>query len=170
MGTNFFSSRCDWTVFYVHKPTWANITELREQEEQFIFAQQKADRVSDIRNKIVTSFNNIEKTDLDRLQKFLPVGVDSGKLILDIDTIAQKYGARLDELDSSFDQNKEELLYESFTLSFIIETTYSDFVSFLHDIEKSLQLMEVTSVEIKVDENTGVANYGVDITIYSFNQ
>lgn len=161
-------------------PTLENISALRTQETKFDQAKEDASRAVGVKDKIITKYGNIDKEDIERLQKFLPNSVDNGQIILDVDSIANKYGIILNNVSfsdketsiSSRNNNtkRTETLYKPITFKFGIDTTYNNFILFLKDIEKSLQLMDISEITINVSDKKNLLSFNVSIILYTLEK
>lgn len=160
------------------EPTFENVLALRGQETKFDQAKEDATRAIEVREKINTKYRNIDKEDIERLQKFLPNSVNNGQIILDIDKIASKYGIRLNDIrfqDEKISSRnnvsaKTETLYKPIIFKFKIETTYNNFLLFIKDMEKSLQLMDINEINVSVVEESNIVNFNLSIVLYALEK
>ncbi len=121
-------------------------------------------------------FNAFKATDLKSLDSLLPDYVDNVKLVLDMNTIAKKHGMDLKAIkvnesksDSTDQINPIKEKNGSISVSFTVTAPYERFVSFLKDIEKSLRVVDVTSLSFKASD-TGVYDYSVTLKTYWLNK
>jgi Tfp pilus assembly protein PilO len=120
------------------------------------------------RNSLIAQYNGISKADIDNIDTLLPDSVDDIRLIIQINSLATKDG--LDSLTNvdydpgqaptsaggtitsttgaspSSKQATDNLPYGQFVISFQTGGPYSNFLSFISDLEQNLRLVDVTSV------------------------
>lgn len=129
--------------------------------------------------RLVAERAQIPQEDLDRVKKLLPDNVDNVQLILDVDGIASESGVQISDIGIDTDDKsgdggsatgqgvliQDQKAYESLVLSFTATATYSQFKSFLRDIEQSLRTLDI--VEISFDDSeTGVYQFDVRVRVY----
>lgn len=147
--------------FVLVAPKYENISLLRTEVQAYKTALDNSEALERERNKLVTKYNNMNVSDLARLQKLLPDNIDNIRVILEIERLARVYGmslrdiryddkAKEDENSNvveagvvNTEQNQE---YGSWNLEFATEGSYDSFISLLQDIEKNLRLVDVVSV------------------------
>lgn len=147
--------------FVLVAPKYENISLLRTEVKAYKTALDNSEALERERNKLVTKYNNMNVSDLARLQKLLPDNIDNIRVILEIERLARVYGMSLKDIryddkakeDESSNvveagvvntgQNQE---YGSWNLEFATEGSYDSFISLLQDIEKNLRLVDVVSV------------------------
>lgn len=126
------------------------------------------------RDELLIKYQALPKSEVDRLSKVLPDGVDTVKLAKDLDTIASKYGISIkniqvnpikDDNGSSISQGQPNKPYESTTVSLTFVSTYDSFRKFMADMEHSLRIIDIKSVSFTSGES-GINEYKVDIQTY----
>jgi Tfp pilus assembly protein PilO len=128
--------------------------------------------------ELVSERNNIDPAGLERINRFLPDGVDNVQLILDLNALAVRSGMKLSDFDiEPFEPNTEntssgalslsvaEEPVESLTLSVSALGTYQAFRSFLSGTEQSLRPLDLTELSVQ-DSTTGVYAYSLTYRIY----
>ena len=154
-------------------PTWSNIKVLREEEAKYNDALDKSRLLQETRDQLLSRYNTFSPSELTRLEKFLPDNVDNVRLILDIDSIAGRYGMRIRDVILSSDTSRTELgqigpdetRFDSRIVSFSVTGSYTEFRAFLEDLEQSLRLVDVTKVSFSATDS-GVYDYSVAIKTY----
>lgn len=124
-------------------------------------ALDKAAELQKLKQNLLERFNAFDPQALDRLKKLLPDHVDNIALILDLDSIAGRYGLALQNVDvsSSAPQTKSRQVavgaigtanqgYDSLTFSFSTQGTYSNFLQFMTALESSLRVVDLSSLAI----------------------
>lgn len=155
---------------------YQNVKFLQEEQSSFNDALQKSKELQAIRDSLLSKYNTFSSVDLDRLEKMLPDNIDNVRLVLEIDSIASKYGMRISAvtIDSGVSGVTSEGAigptgeqYETVILSFNITAAYEDFVRFLKDIESSLRIVDITSINFSSENDFDeVYNYKIGIKTY----
>lgn len=114
---------------------------------------------------------------VEKIQKFLPDGVDNVQLVVDLNALASRSGVRLSnfnikENEQVVAESPESLLTgggrkgtDSLDLSMTVDGTYAAFRAFLYGVEHSLRPIDVTETII-TNSNSGVYSYDVTFRIY----
>jgi len=167
-------------LFAYTKPSYANTGLIKAQIAQYEEALQKAAELDALKAELMAKRNSFSQADIDRLQLMLPDHADNISLILELDSLASRYGMALENVDVTTDSGAQgggnasagEAIgaipsYSTITLHFSTFGTYDHFRSLIQDIEKSLRLVDLESLSIKPDaqiKNT----YTYDITIKTY--
>jgi Tfp pilus assembly protein PilO len=154
-------------------PTYANVRELRVEENSYNQALNRSRELLNVRDQLVSRFNAFPQASLERLEKLIPDHVDNVRLILDLDAIALKYGMRVRNVTISSDQTRIERgalgsgdkPYESVILSFSVSGPYDTFRQFVVDLEQSLRLVDVVGLSFTAND-VGIYNYTLSIKTY----
>ncbi len=145
------------------------------QLEKITDALKKANQLRDIRDRLAEERKNISGDDLTRISKMLPDSVENIGLIIELNNIARDKGMELlnPSIDggattgSSVDIGPDNKKFGSLRMTFSVNTTYEKFIDFLKELERSLRLVDVTSVTFaSPDPKTGRTNFGVTIQTY----
>jgi len=158
-------------VWYVN-PTYSNVRELRAEVSTLDDTLDRSQELIALRDTLLSEYNTFSSSDLRRLEHFLPPHVDNVRLILDIDNIAARYGMVLQNVSvervASEDPTSDEETGDIGTvgLSFRVSSTYENFQRFLMDLEDSLRLVDVTSVDFGVPNESGLTAYDVQLRTY----
>lgn len=146
-------------------PTYENIKETQADIEEYDQALVKSRELEEVRDDLLIKFNQFNEQKLERLKKILPDNVDSVRLIMDIDSIASRYGLtirdfQLNESSRSDGElpTENETRVETTNLSFKVTASYQNFIAFMEDLEKSLRLVDVTNISFNAS----------DINLYEF--
>jgi len=167
------------TAFFMYiNPAYKDIQELRSKQSSYDEALNNSNKLQTVKEELVNKYNNFQADDVKRLKKMLPDSVDNIRLIIDIDGIASKYGMKLTNVKYSVASktNKEDSNiptpvdmtnvfrdkpYDSFDLEFSTKGSYSNFISFVTDMEKSLRIVDINSISfssIEGDTSTTPSN------------
>lgn len=150
-------------------PQYQDITKLRTEEAQLKNVLANSRTLQEKRDQLLNRYNGFSAQEVARLEKMVPNNADNVKLILELQTLASRYGLELQTaaLSDEEEQNQRSQVqvvnrdYGTIGLDLVIRGSYEGFVSFLEDIEKSLRIIDVHSLSFRPDTNTP--------TIYQFN-
>ncbi|MDD5318756.1 MAG: type 4a pilus biogenesis protein PilO [Candidatus Pacebacteria bacterium] len=140
---------------------------------QLADAQANAAKLRAKRDLLVQDYNNIPDASIQRLQKALPDGVNNVGLVLDINDIASKYGMIIKGIQINQETagsgavvlGPDSKPYGSITLSFSVTTSYETFQLFLHDLESSLRVVDLTSLSFASNKDN-LYTYSLTIQTY----
>ena len=112
---------------------------------------------------------------VERVEAFLPDGVDNVQLILDLNTLASRSGLSLSDFDiadtKSNDQDPQQITLtseeavDSLELSMSAVGTYNAFKTFLEATELSLRPLDLVDLRIE-NSQTGIYTYLITYRIY----
>lgn len=156
--------------------TYTDIQDLRIKQAEYSDALTNAAELQAVRNQLVEKYNLFDTETLAELKKLLPDNVDNIKLILEINDVAVKYGMSLKNVKfqsnssaspTSIEESNARLAekkkaYSAFNVEFSTEGTYSNFVLFIADLEKSLRIVDVNSIAFSSPEIQQTALGGVN--------
>lgn len=144
----------NWTM-----PDFRQIGSLRGQEKSFNGVLARSKELQAIRNDLLSKYNSVSPSDWDRLNKILHSKTDTMKLIVGIENIAKTHGMALKNIDfqksakkqkASFGEKKKD--FNETVLSISVTGPYESFVSFLGDLEKSSNLIDVNQINFRADK------------------
>ena len=149
---------------------------LKERIAEYNKAIDKSEELVRVKNQLADKKNKMSEEDRGRIEKLLPDSIDNIRLVIDINNIARPYGIVLKGLrfastGQSSNQNQREITIGgndttgSVVMSFNITARYQTFREFIKDLEKSLRLVDVTSVSVK---NSNQDFYDFDVTIKTY--
>ncbi|MBP6883980.1 MAG: hypothetical protein KBC06_01995 [Candidatus Pacebacteria bacterium] len=166
-------------------PMYSEISTLRAQEASYNEALGNSKALENERDKLTKKYNTINPDDLLKIQKFLPDNVDNIRLILEIEKIAMPYGMSLRDVqystlkktDGTEDPqvvapvtndptaNKE---YGAWDLEFSTQGNYNNFINFVHDLEKNLRIVDISSVDFSSEVGAGLSPSLAESYKYTF--
>lgn len=161
-------------VYAVFMPRYEKVQGLINQQDQYKKILDDVSSLSDIRDDLEVKYENLPPAEVARLEKILPSNVDTVSLALNFDSIAARYGISLKSIrtiESKLDtgtaivQSNNKKPYERVTVSFSFVSTYPNFRKFMADIENSLRIIDVKSVEFQATES-GVYEFQVSVETY----
>jgi len=149
-----------------------SVLDLQKEEADYQVSLNNSQNIRTKRQSLLDKQNLINPDNLSRLQKFLPDNVDNIKLTIDINQIANNHNLTLKnvKLDTGVkvDPNKigaDTSKYGTVGLSFSVSSSYDNFLPFLADLEKSLRLVEITSLSV-TGNDTGIYDFSVGLKTY----
>jgi len=74
---------------------------VRAKNQEYAKALENAERLIEVRDKLLADYNNLSVENRDRLNKMLPRGVDNIRLVIDLNGVAQKHGFTLKGIKTS---------------------------------------------------------------------
>ncbi len=184
----FFVSAVGITIFFtvpqyncaVPECAYDGIKAIRVKKASYNAALTSAQNLEARRDDLTKKYNTVTEEDHQKIEALLPNNVDNIKLVLELETLAKKYGLLIEspklETKTIVEKNDANttgqairagadsglatsLPYGTFTLDFTVRATYENTKLLLSDIEHNLRLIEPVSITLKVP--------GVDTTVAS---
>jgi Tfp pilus assembly protein PilO len=174
-------------LFMFTVPMYNDIKLLSAEGRSYNEALGNSKALENERDKLTAKYNAFNKEDIDRLEKMLPENVDNIRLILEIEQLATPYGMALrnvqyNKAETSNSpqggiagpgirpQRREE--YGTFDLEFTTSGSYTNFMSFIRDLENNLRLVDVYSVafssNIAPSQKTAADVYEYNVKIRTY--
>lgn len=162
-------------VFFLYtKPAYQRALLTRDEVAQVRQTLDQARNITAVRDTLLSKYNSIPEEEMARLTKMLPDHVDNVRLILEIESIATRYGMVMRDLailrtDDSRQNGPPEFRRDGSraeedslgtnSLSFSVLSSYGTFLQFLRDLETSLRVVDITSLEFARDETGKAADF-----------
>lgn len=167
-------------IFFMYtQPTYDTVQAENRTIGQYDEALQKATELQQIKQNLLSKYNSFDPNNINRLQKMLPDHVDNVRLILDMDKLAEKHGMALQNVSVSaaptasgqtaagtITASKQK--YDSLTIKFTAVGSYDTFRQFLSDLESSLRIVDLVSLDLAPVSDTGTRQYSYDITLRTY--
>lgn len=167
------------------KPTYDSVQGVKAESAQYDAALAKAAELQQLKQTLLTRYNSFNPTDLDRVQKLLPDHVDNVALILDLDNLAAHYQMPIENVDVSTPASSGSgetpagiatlgasgQKYDSVTIRFATQGTYTDFLALLKDLEMSLRVVDLIQLGLAPqgpDDRTGQEMYSYELTLRTY--
>ncbi len=168
-----------------------------------------ANQLQQSRDTLIAQYNNINQTDITNIKTLLPDSVDDIRLIIQLDSLATKNGlsslrnlnydapqastktgtagtasagaAPVANATPTLSPSVSQSTYGQFVISFETTGQYSNFLSFMSDLEQNLRLVDITDVEFTPAQATSTGTttaptaatglgYKVTLTTYWLKQ
>lgn len=155
------------------KAKWDSIQSLRSETVEYKKALDNSKQLLTKRDELLNKKNSISESDIEKLNVLLPNDVNSTKVILEIENLATRiHGLGFE--NPKYDPNKKVVTdtkttttdkqtpkdlaedqkdYGTFELEFTLSGPYDRFIGFVQDLEKSLRIIDIQSVEISTPDN-----------------
>lgn len=169
-------------VFFLYtQPAYDKTQAINGKIAEYDAALQKATELQELKQTLLSRYNTFNPGDIDRLQRLLPDHVDNVRLILDLDSIAGRHGMALQNVVISAPQsaattqtavgalNSSKKKYDSLTLKFRTAGTYDTFIGFIGDLEQSLRIVDLVSLQITPGSLPSDAKTGSSAPVYEFD-
>jgi len=168
--------------FLFISPQLEQVKELTAKEEEFTQSLADVQEIDSTIESLTSTYANIEREDLEKLERFLPREFDQVRVVSDLFAVISRENV---EVESVFveepiqargnnNNSGPKLLEHPVTVDFF--ASYQDFKNILKDIEKSIQIAQIESVlffppegESEDSLGLGLYSYTVMFTFYSFN-
>lgn len=137
------------------KPMLAKIDSQKIEERTAKLALENTTNLFEIQEALLEKYKVITPEDRVRLLKLVPDQVDNVRFIIDIDAVAGKFGMKIGNLQLAGDPaatdssviGPDGKTYGTITLQFDITGSYGAVRAFLADLDSSLRLVDVDTVE-----------------------
>lgn len=159
-----------WTYI---DPAYQDVKTIQAEVANYDDALTKSKELQRIRDDLLSRYNTFSTDDLKRLELLLPDTVDNIRLVLDIDTIASRFGVVIRDLKISgasnntspdtFNPGVDQI--KSVDLTFSVTADYKVFLEFMRNLQDSLRIIDVVGINFTVPEK-GLATYVVTIRTY----
>lgn len=134
------------------------VKEIQKETKEYKEANDNATKLTAQRDELQKKYASFSETDRARLDLLLPDSIDSIRFVLEIERILQKQGMPLKNVRYSANKDgptipngaiqigAKESLYGVYTFEFTTEGSFKDLILLLQRMEKSLRLLDVSSV------------------------
>ena len=159
-------------LYFVYiSPTYEVIKEHQAKEAEFDRAFAEIEEVKKILEELGSSYSEISRDDLLRLEIFLPKSIDIARVVQNVGGIVGRYGVPMEEIriTSKAQEEDSEVGIREHEINFSINARYNDFLNILSDIETNVQLAKISKVELFSDKFSFTStSYKITLTLYSF--
>lgn len=154
-------------IFIVYtRPAYNTAKSIQGEITQYDAALDKSRELQELKRSLLSRYNTFSSDQLARLGKLLPDHIDNVRLTLDLDSMAARHGMAIQNVTLNTPTKKtddtkkvtptvigalggKQKTYESLTLQFVTAGTYSDFISFMNDLESSLRIVDIVGLTIE---------------------
>jgi len=141
-------------------PQWQTVSALQDKHAELQDAQFKAQELTQLRNNLIAQYDAIPNEEIQKVRKVVPAEYNPIKLAADINAIALRQGMVVREVsfadtqdmsstgDGSIVDAPPATPYKVVRVSLSTEGQYRNFISLISDLERNLQLLDITNVDI----------------------
>lgn len=167
-----------YSAFFLIKPQFGEISFLKTEIESYKENLKNIERVRELRDKYLESYNKISEEDKERIKQMMPNSINEGEMVLMIDGIAKANNLSLDSITFSkkekqtspvLDLEKQQNYYP-YSFSISLTGSYSGFKNFLKDFERSLLIIDTNSITFISSKDSlkggDIYGFNVEANIY----
>ena len=155
-------------------PRLAATRELSTEAARFDEALERSKELIALRDALLTKYNAIPSEDITKIDTMIPDSIDTVRLIIDIETLASRYGMSLGNISIGTPEGAPANgalgpsadAFGRMSLSFTVVSTYDRFRAFLTDLERSLRIVDITSLSFDAPDAGGEMPFDVTFTTY----
>jgi Tfp pilus assembly protein PilO len=165
-------------LFYTFiSPHYDKVKMYRSQSAQYKDILANVTMLTEKRQDLEAKYANTPEAEIAKLEKILPPNVDTVTLAMTLDTIAAKYGISIKSVrttertsdGTTIVQNAGNKAYQPVLVTFAFTSDYDDFRGFMDDLEKSLRILDVKTLNFTTSD-TGEYSFQVEIETYWLKQ
>lgn len=167
------------SFIFIVKPQYEQIKKMEKQDTELEQVLVNARKLQSLRDSLLKKRKELSARDIRRLEKLIPESADNVKLIIEFENIAAKYGLEIQTASAQKDEkgkgaaNKssgqnfdiESRDYGVIALDFSITGGYSEFISFLTDVEDNIRISDIRNLSISASE-TGEYEFAISVETY----
>jgi len=155
-------------------PFWTEVSMKIDEKAKYQKTIEDVNMLNQKKDKLLSQIDQISVEDRERIDTFMPSSLDFVKLTSDINNVGSKYGIVIDKVNSiekdksvgnSIDEAQPPKIYDTASVSFSFSSSYSNFVKFIGDLEKSLRILDVKTISINPKE-TGTYDFMLEMETY----
>jgi len=151
--------------------TTYSITALQNELAKYQDIAKSSVSIVSTENNLVQKKTTISNDNQVRLERMLPSNIDNIRLIIEISQIAQGRNLVAKNITLGNTKNSNNLpgqpvsQYGTLSLSFVVNSSYSNFLNFLQDLENNLRLVDITNITFNAND-TGFYDFNVTLNTY----
>lgn len=148
------------------RPMYFDVTDLRKESQRYDDVLSKSVELREVREQLSVKLESFSPADLENIEKMIPENLDIVHLILDMNNVAIRHGIVMQDINSNQVSSRNnrrgaspssDEKYETMAVNFMFQSQYENFTNFLRDLEESLRVIDVVSMDINpvtADPNT----------------
>jgi Tfp pilus assembly protein PilO len=160
--------------FFLGRPQLSALDSLRQEKDSYKQAIDDLHKVEARKNELLAKLESVPAEDQRKINIILPEKPNIVALVSEIDSIASKRGITVRNINSgqqaSFSgavgEVPPEKNYSLTTLSFDFDSSYDNMKYLLTELEGSLRLLDIRSVDFGVSDKAGQQTYKVSMDVY----
>lgn len=133
-------------------------------------------RFNDIRkakNELIDAYNSVSEDNIARINKVAPSSVNEGDLLVAFEKMSKSNGLLLKsiEIKPAVKQDVGVLVvkedpYDTVSIMATLDGSYESLKAFLGDLDKSLRIIDITSLSFHVGDNSSTYEYLLEARAY----
>ncbi len=157
-------------------PMYNELFAIMDQKQVYEDALATVATIESKKSQLEQAYASIPEASKKEIETLLPKSPSSVALVSQIDTVAAKYGISIDNIISSevsqslpgaIADGAQPNPYQTSIIGFGFISTYENFRKFTDDLEKSLRILDVSSVRI-TPQTKGLYNFVIEFETYWF--
>ena len=162
--------------FYID-PTYEDLKLLKVEQSEYQDVLDEVSQIQKTRKDLINKYNKFTREDLDRIKVLLPERANNIRLITDLDSLAAQQGISISNISISENNSSgsrgvvesSDKKYNTVDLSISFKATYTEFRSFLNELEQSLRIIDVMELTFSSSAGEDFSNeYQFDISLRSY--
>ena len=163
-------------------PIYSEVSGLKADIATYNTALDNSTNLQKTEDSLIKSYNEINQSDKDRLNSFLPDSVNNIQFILELERIANLHNMPIKDIkfeatSSTSSSNPNVVVssvstdtrpYGVFPIEFTTEGDYNSFVLFLKDLESNLRVADIKSISFIVPDSSAKPVAGFDPNVYHY--
>ena len=125
-------------------------------------------------DKLLGEYNSISQENIDKVNKMIPSGSESMKLVVQIEDMMKSSGLSLKSIDTKESAKESsvktkgegEKVVSPLALSIKAQGSYQAFYTFMREVETSLRLMDIGSVKVNTVGDKEVYDFSIEAVSY----
>ncbi|HET8575270.1 MAG TPA: type 4a pilus biogenesis protein PilO [Candidatus Paceibacterota bacterium] len=168
-------------IFYLFiNPTYANVNNLKQERAQYDTALGDAAQLQEKLQSLREQLNSFSPDELTRLDHMLPNHVDNVRLILELNAIAARNNMVMKNINfalapdasgnANSPSNSQTKEVQTVGVSFSVKGDYHTLIAFLQDLERSLRMIDIESVNFSVPQGSTAdsSTYTYSIVLHTY--
>jgi Tfp pilus assembly protein PilO len=173
-------SVCVAAYFVYIKPLSIDIRVLNSKKSEYNDVLNRVKDIKEKRDELLLEYDNISPSDLDKLNKILPEKINSVVLVNDLNNMGSKHGIVIKDYKVNEPEynNADNVIpdlkgpvYKTTKVNMTVSGQYSQFLSFLDELESALTLFDIVNLSIRSGTGkeaiNGIMEYALEANIYS---
>ncbi|MFA5652138.1 MAG: type 4a pilus biogenesis protein PilO [Candidatus Paceibacterota bacterium] len=150
----------------------AGVLFLRDERTKYKDIVESSNMIVSKRDELIAKKLTISESDRAKLERLLPSNIDNIRLIIEISKIAERRGLLAKNI-SVGDMTKttsetigvDNTPYGTLSLKFSVNSSYTNFLNLLQDLENNLRLVDITDITFNSTES-GFYDFSVSLNTY----
>ena len=162
-------------LFYTFtSPEYTKVKALRTSAAEYKNVLTNVSKLIETRDMLLDKYQDIPKSEINKLDKILPGNVNTVELAVDLDSIAAKYGVIIKEVSvkDANDSGSSTVIqpttgrpYDSAKVMIIVAASYEGFRNFIRDLEASQRIANVKDLSFRSQDD---GSYEFQVTIETY--